>query len=131
VDQGLASAPRVPVIVGVFPARFWLLAFLLGVTTAVAGLWLAGDWKLVALLGPNRKGTWRTDIGRMGVHVIGGVSIVVLSLLLALITRVSRRARGVTVFFVLLLLLAVAAQVWLGILLLFDSDRGPVMRFNG
>jgi len=114
----------------VYAARYWLLACMLGVGTALAGLWSANDWDLRALLEPLRDPGRRTEIQRLFFHVISGSGIVVLTLLLALITRVARRGRGITLFFVLLLLLAVAVQVWLGILLLFDSVRGPLTGFN-
>jgi hypothetical protein len=118
----------VPVSVGVFPARFWLLAFLFALGTAAAGLWMTGDWLLKeGVREPIEHRTWMT---RLFLHVVMGTSIVVFTLLLALISRVSRRGRGITVFFALLLLIAVAVQVWLGILLLFDSDNGSVMKFN-
>ncbi len=112
------------------PARFWLLAFLLGIATAVVGLWVADDWKLEALLTPLRDAGRRTEMQRVFYHVIFGSNIVVLTLLLAIITRVSRRAKGITLLLALLLVLAVAAQVWMGILLLFDSDHGPLTGFN-
>lgn len=126
----LAAAPPTPDAPAVYPARFWLLAFLLAAGTAAVGLWVSNDWKLNGLLEPLRDSARRAEMQRTFYHVIVGSSTVVLTFLLALITRVSRRAKAVTLFFVLLLLLAVAAQVWLGVLLLFDTDHGPLMGAN-
>jgi hypothetical protein len=58
------------------------------------------------------------------------LAIVTLPLLVSLIARITRRGKIITLCFVLLLVLAAAAQVWLGILLLFDSSYGPVTGFN-
>jgi len=63
-------------------------------------------------------------------HAIAGVSIVVLSLLLAIIAGTAPRARGLIFLISLLLIAAVAAQVWLGILMLWDTHDGPAQRFN-
>jgi hypothetical protein len=51
-------------------------------------------------------------------------------LLLAVIARMAAGRRIVVGLFVLLLLVAVAAQVWLGSLLLFDTPSGSVWNFN-
>jgi hypothetical protein len=113
------------------PARFWLIACLLAVATAVVGIWVSDDWKLDSLLTPLRDRPRLPELQRMFYHVVFGLSIVTLTLLLAIITRVTRRAKAVTLIFALLLVLATAAQVWLGILLLFDTDHGPLTGFNG
>ena len=62
-------------------------------------------------------------------HAIVGTVIVVDSLILALLSRVARRRATVLAAFALPLVLALAAQVWLGVLLLFDTAQGPVTRF--
>jgi hypothetical protein len=63
-------------------------------------------------------------------HVISGGVIVFVPLLLALITRVSRRPKALLSLLSLVLLAAVALQVWLGVLLMFDTPDGPVTHFN-
>ena len=123
--------PRVPV------GRFWLLTFLLGALTALGGLFvLAIDsqtwdpkelWSLVRVEVQGASPAWLT---RRMAHVGGGVSIVVLSLLLAMVSRLATRSRLTLLIFALLLLAAVAAQVWFGVLLTYDSIGGPVTRFN-
>ena len=123
--------PRVPA------ARFWLLTFLVGLLTAVGGLVvLAIDsdtwkppqlWSLVRVEVEGASPAWLT---RRMAHLCGGLSIVVLSLLLALVSRVATRSKLTLLIFAVLLLAAVAAQVWFGVLLTYDSIGGPVTRFN-
>ena len=125
------AIPRVPA------ARFWLLTFLLGLLTACGGLVvLAIDsqtrnprelWSLVRVEVEGASPAWLT---RRVAHVGGGVSIVVLSLLLAVVSRVATRSKLTLLIFALLLLIAVAAQVWFGVLLTYDSIGGPITRFN-
>ncbi len=106
------------------PGRFWLLAALLGVVTAAAGLWVMNVWDWREL-----QRFWLDHHRELG-HVAGGTSIIVLSLVLAAVTRWARRSGGILGILSLLLVLAVAAQIWLGVLLAFDSMQGPVWRFN-
>lgn len=96
------------------PARFWLLAVLLGLLAAVAGLWLAEAWTWAEI-----KETLENS--RDLAHGILGTSIIVLSLILAGIARWSRRSSAVLSVFTMLLILAVAAQIWMGVLLTFDG----------
>jgi hypothetical protein len=111
-------------------SRLWLLAFLIGAGAALAGWWFLG--------GTDEPGTWQpkrlwemvTGSQRRVWHVITGVTIVVVPLLLALITRVSRRPTMLLTLLSLVLLAAVALQVWLGVLLMFDTPGGPVTHFN-
>jgi len=130
--QGAMVSPSAPAnpVPAVYPARFWLLAFLVAAGTAVVGLWIAHDWKLKeGLIDPLRDGDWHTTYQRNFAHVVCGLAIVTFSLLISLLARLTRRGKLVTLFFVLLLVLAAAAQIWLGILLLFDSSYGSVTGF--
>jgi uncharacterized membrane protein len=106
------------------PARFWLLTVVLGLLTAAAGLWVMEIWNWEQL-----RRFW-LDHHRELAHAAGGTSIIVLSLLLAAVTRWARRSGWLMGILSLLLVLAVAAQIWLGVLLAFDSMEGPVWRFN-
>jgi hypothetical protein len=124
-------APRIPA------ARFWLLTMLVGLLTALAGDWVLAKsmgswdpkqlWEQVRQPMENATYPWLT---RRLAHVGGGVSIVVLSLLMAIAARLARRSKLVVLFFGLLLLAVIAAQVWFGVLLMFDTVEGPVTKFN-
>ena len=119
--ENLASVPtpaRVPA------ARFWLLAALVGIVTALLGYALLGMSSMPELIKTLK------DCPRYMAHSIAGGSIVVLTLILALVTRFAPYNRVLVGGFSLLLALALAAQVWLGILLLYDTNVGPIQHFN-
>jgi uncharacterized membrane protein len=111
-------------------SRVWLLASLIGLGAAVAGAWL--------LAGPDEQRMWEpkklwaeiTPSQRRLAHVVTGVTIVAVPLLLAIVTRVSRRPKVSVTLLALVLLAAVAAQVWLGTLLMLDTEGGSITRFN-
>jgi uncharacterized membrane protein len=105
-------------------ARFWLLAFLLALGTTKLGFILTGPSSFKDVV------DGLSDSLRMKAHFIAGASIIVLTLLLALTTRFARHNKVLVGCFSLLLVTAIAAQVWLGALLLFDTDQGPINHFN-
>jgi hypothetical protein len=128
-DTDVTGAPRrLPV------SRLWLLASLLAIGAASAGAWFlvkeeAGTWdpkQLWAMVKPAGGNT----MSRQFLHVATGAVIILTPLLLALVTRVSRRPRVSLTLLALLLLAAVVVQVWLGTLLWLDTSQGPVTRFN-
>ncbi|HEX2972217.1 MAG TPA: DUF2231 domain-containing protein [Tepidisphaeraceae bacterium] len=109
----------------VFPARFWLLAGILALLTGAVGFWMAeGDWRLPEITGILQQVTsgkeLSTEQNRLFIHVILGVNIILLPLILALITRFSRRLKWITLIGVALLLIAVGFQLWYGVMLLYD-----------
>jgi uncharacterized membrane protein len=123
------NAPAVQtrmIVIGepVHAGRFWLIAAVLGLGTAAAGIWVAGgSWEQIQpLLGQHR------DLAHLGL----GAAIILLALMLGALMRWSDRRRGFIVVSGTLLLAAVAAQVWVGILLMYDgSDKGSsVLRFR-
>lgn len=138
-EQTLANTP---VIVSrnatpPFPvARFWLLSAFLLIVTA-----LVGDWIIAQDNGWTIQGIW--DAIRMPVeengpavtrrlaHLIAGGVIIVDTIILALLARFAPRQSILLLAFALPLVLALAAQIWLGVLLLFDGPAGMVTRFNG
>ncbi|MCC7349540.1 MAG: hypothetical protein IT446_03140 [Phycisphaerales bacterium] len=109
-------------------ARFWLLAFVLGLLTAGAGVWFlaidSNTWEFQQLREiihalPRRTG-----------HVITGVGIVVLTLILTILARWAPRKKLLLSIFVVLLLAGVTLQLWFGTLLLFDGPQGPLTGFS-
>jgi uncharacterized membrane protein len=112
-------------------ARFWLLACLAALCTALVGAWILGSadpkelWGMITMRDKDSP-----QITRRMAHVTVGVSIVVVTLILSLITRFAPRKRIVLGIFALLLLIAVGSQVWLGSLLLLDSPDGTITAFN-
>jgi hypothetical protein len=96
--------------------------------TVGLGAWVLasgfGTWAVKELISAVR------ETPRRMVHVAAGGSIVVLLLILAALARWAPRQKWVLVFFALLLVIAVAVQVWMGILLLYDTPQGPLVHFN-
>jgi uncharacterized membrane protein len=129
-DADVTARPvRLPV------SRVWLLAALVALGASASGIWF--------LVGPDETRTWEPKrlwamvtpsaenpgLRRIA-HVAAGGTIVVVPLLLALVTRVSRRPKVSLTLLGLLLVAAVAVQVWLGVLLMLDTPRGSILRFN-
>jgi hypothetical protein len=63
-------------------------------------------------------------------HLILGLALVVLPLLCAMLAWLSPRKRGMLIIFSSLLVLVVAAQVWMGVLLTFDGGSGTLTHFK-
>jgi uncharacterized membrane protein len=124
-------------------ARFWLIAFLLGIGASLSGVWTLAHfsdiWDLPAGERVTHLVTQVTDrslndgsmLTRRLVHTLTGASIIVLLLLLSLIARITAGRRFVVLLFTMLLIVAVMAQVWFGSLLMFDTPEGPIGSFNG
>jgi hypothetical protein len=112
------------------PARFWLLAVVLGAGAALAGLW--------STMGEFSGPAWQANAGmlaeeghlRLLLHLIVGLVIPGLTLALVLVSRFTRRAPRSTGILMGLLILMTAAQLWLGVLMLFDSHNGPLTGFR-
>jgi hypothetical protein len=115
-------------------ARFWLIASLFAIFTAAGGFWL---WNSDSMSWSPQH-FWRDvmldhgqfSIDRSAIHVWVGISLIVLPLLLAMIARWAPHQTILLSIFALLLVCAVSAQVWLGVLLTFDGDSKNLFRFN-
>lgn len=122
--------PRVPA------SRFWVFAAVVAIAAIASGLWYGEfliRWPYV--IDRNRfmmaiQHIRDTNKAREGLHIVFGGSILVLTLILALLTRFAPRSRVVLSFFVFLLLGVMAVQIWLGVLLLFDGGFGPKTGFK-
>ena len=135
-DLELEITPFVPA------ARFWLLAFVLALSTALGGLFvLARDAdvftqmdnqpkQIPKLLWEQIKPEPGEKVNRLLAHAVSGTAIVVLPIILALLARFAPRERIILALMTICLIAAVSAQVWLGILLLFDTTEGPLNHFN-
>ena len=103
-------------------ARFWVLAAFFGLVTAVAGLWIINTWSWKAI-----QDTLRGEV-RNKYHTILGISLIVLTLVLALVTRFARRNKILLSAFSLLLFVVVGLQMWVGIVLMFDGAKPKGMQ---
>jgi uncharacterized membrane protein len=118
------ATPRVPA------SRFWMLAALLGLLTAAAGYWTIARQMNVWSLNDLWNAVIREHV-RLLAHTIAGVSIVVLAIILAMLARWAPRRGWILTIFAVLILACIGAQIWFGILLLFDTPNGGLMGFNG
>jgi uncharacterized membrane protein len=127
---------EIPVVPRIPAARFWVLAAVVAICAIGSGLWFGGfleSWPKVidqAALRSSLQSIKDSDKARMGLHIVFGASILVLVLAMALLTRFAPRSRVILSGLSFLLVLAMAGQVWLGVLLLFDGARGPLARFK-
>lgn len=115
---------------GIPAGPFWLLAAGGVLLTALAGAWfLAG---LDEVGGFKPQDMWKAIVGkpRRLFHVATGGALLVLPLILALVARFARRSKALLWIFGLLLIIALGVQVWLGVLLLFDTPTGDIYQFN-
>jgi hypothetical protein len=127
---------EIPIVPAIPAARFWLLTALVVIGTVVTGLWLGGfltSWPLMvrkdAIIRVVRN-IQDSKKAREGMHIVFGSSILLFTLILALITRFAPRSRVILSAFGFLLVVAMAGQIWLGIMLTFDGGRGPLARFR-
>ena len=120
----------------VWATKFWLLSFLLLVVTALLGDWvLANDihsWDLNKLWHEIKDpvGDDAPQLTRRLAHLIVGSTIIADTLVLALLARFAPRRSVLLLVFSVPLVLALAAQVWLGVLLMTDGPQGTVTHFN-
>ena len=123
-------------------ARFWLLAFVLALSTALGGFFVLArsadvftqmedqPRQIPKLLWEQIKPDHGEKVNRLFAHAISGTAIIALPLVLALLARFAPREKIILTLVTFCLIAAVAAQVWLGILLLFDTSEGPINQFN-
>ena len=114
----------------VFAGRFWLLAAIAGLGAALAGLWSVIEVLTGESLKKNLHMVVQSDHRRLLLHVIFGVTLVVLTLVLAGLGRFGRQRRRMNGAFLILFVLVTALQLWLGIALLYDGHSGPLLGFN-
>jgi hypothetical protein len=129
------APPRIP------SARFWLLSCLLALTTFGLGMWLMireGNFLSKGSPTVSNIGQWLLDTARAtkevgqnrrGAHIAIGVALIVLPLVLAAAVRWGARRRIIVSALCLVMVLVVAAEIWLGVLLISDRSAGPLYRF--
>lgn len=122
--------------------RFWMLTFLLALLALLGGLFvIARDADILESIRQTPKQTpqllWNqikpepgTKDYRHLAHGISGSAIVAVPIILALLVRFAPREKLILSFFTLLLVCAVAAQIWLGVLLWLDTSQGSLTHFN-
>jgi hypothetical protein len=131
------AKPRTPA------GRFWLLSSLLFLITLGIGTWFLisvehqTDFDLKhATATTISKQVWDTATttkeiakNRRGVHIGLGIALVILPLLLAVASRWMYRARWVVGTLLIVMVILIAAEIWIGVLLSFRGSEGPVYKF--
>jgi len=113
-----------------FPGRFWLVALILALCTVAAGLWTSQDFNLAQFRHALLDSQTRHENTRLFVHIVLGLCLVFFTLLMTLFTTLWRRWRTVASVILLLLLIAFAGQLYMGVMLTYDSMSGPLTHFN-
>jgi uncharacterized membrane protein len=126
-------------------ARFWLLTFVVALLTLAAGWFIiAADagaltqakhahQPVAKVLWNELWGEIKPDHGKINralAHVMSGAVIVIMPLVLAALARFAPRRRFWLALCSFILITAVAAQIWLGTLLLYDTPDGPIAHFR-
>ncbi|MDB5299587.1 MAG: hypothetical protein JWO87_1250 [Phycisphaerales bacterium] len=117
--------------------RWWLLAVLLVITTAAAGYWTMSKSHFFTHEGwmndfvDSLSGDKKWSINRHMAHLILGSALAVVGLIFAALALWAPRRPGLLTVFAALLVLIVAGQVWMGVLMTFDSEmEGPLTHFT-
>jgi uncharacterized membrane protein len=112
--------------------KLWLLTALLFAGTAIGGFWVLahfqGTWQPQQLWSAIKTPVESTDpaLTRRLAHVICAVSLIVCTVLLALLSRFGRKNRIGLCLVGVPLVISIALQLWLGILLLLHGPGGSV-----
>ncbi|HEY0008377.1 MAG TPA: DUF2231 domain-containing protein [Tepidisphaeraceae bacterium] len=137
------SAPRERVSVNHTPplraGGLWFLTLILMTLTAIGGLWVtaheADAWSFSdmrsAITEPMSNGDPGAPprITRRLAHLVTGVVIVADTLVLALLSLALPRKGWLLIIFAVPLVLAMAIQIWLGVLLVLEGPGGLITRF--
>ncbi|HTW93143.1 MAG TPA: hypothetical protein VMD30_00010 [Tepidisphaeraceae bacterium] len=115
-------------------SRFWLVVALLALLALASG-WFQIEYDHSDYNFLNFTAIFKDQIlpiarnhFRMIAHLCFGGSLLILALALAAVSRT--RSRTAVWLLGLLMIAAVAAQIWVGILMLYDTDTGPITHFN-
>ena len=124
--MGQSNLLSIPVI---YPGAFWILSVLALVLAAGLGLSLLGVSGPADLVSEMRN-KQANDDWRPVLHIYYGGSMLVLAAVLGIVMKIWPRRRVIMGMLCTLLILAIAAQAWTGVLMLLDGHGGSVLRFN-
>ncbi|HZL36076.1 MAG TPA: DUF2231 domain-containing protein [Tepidisphaeraceae bacterium] len=129
-EVGLEAAPE-----RVAAGRFWLVAALVIAITAILGYWtLTGQDVFRASGWETFKQSLQPDdttqkVGRYMAHLALGLGMLALALICGGLAAFAPRRPMLLMLFSTLLILVIAAQIWMGVLMTFDGN-GPLTRFK-
>lgn len=129
-------APRLPT------ARFWLLSALIFLLSLAFGTLLLVNHErasdptvkvtadgVVKLVRTAATETSKLSENRRGFHIVIGIALVLYPLLLAIAARFLARAKWLVASMCLVMVLLIAAEIWLGVLLSYRGAEGTIYRF--
>ena len=130
------TAPRPPA------ARFWLLSSLLFLAALAFGVLFLINFKrgddttakltpaqVVDLVKTTATKTTKLLDNKRGFHILIGIALVLYPLLLAFAARFMARARWLVASMCLFMVLLIGAEIWLGVLLSYRGEEGPIYKF--
>jgi uncharacterized membrane protein len=120
--------PLPPPITHPSAGRFWILVCVAALITGIAGLWSAAGAFTSQRISQNVAEL--KSAPRFFIHAILATALILLPLIVAALARWGRRRRGITFAFLVLALLAIGFQFWLGIAMFYDGHKGPIIGFN-
>lgn len=107
--------------------RWWTLTAVVLVLTALGGFYVAtGAYTAQA------AGHWWNELGkssRMLAHAAIPAGLLLLALAGVLMPRTIARRTGLSAIFATLMILGIGGQIWMGTLLLYDTDEGSLIAF--
>ncbi len=115
--------------------RFWMLTLLLLILAAGSGIWYLAvsqgtwDWEKLQREIAYPLGEGEPNVTRRFAHAVVGAVLLGDALLLAVASAVARRNVGLLIVLAVPMILALAAQVWLGVLLIMEGPMGAVTGF--
>ncbi len=119
-----------------YSAKFWLVAMTLFILTSLGGWYVYGSeaetfnpkemWQQVSQSQESPPGP---KLNRGVVHAILATTLIVLPLILAGVGKWAPKNKLLLGSLALVLLLAILAQLWIGLLLSFDGSAGGLTRF--
>ncbi len=133
ITEATTGRPTIPVpepSTAVSPAMLWLVGVLAALGTAVAGVWaVVGKFSSAAL-----SNNWNTldqpEHRRLLMHVITGGLLILLAITLSIVTKFFRSQYKLASILIIIVMVVAALQVYSGILILYDSPEGSMIRFS-
>jgi uncharacterized membrane protein len=109
----------------------WIATFIVGILAALAGAWaVMGSLFSAEAWQANFAELREPGHTRLLGHAIVGTTILVSSLVLGLLAWFTPNRKKIASVIGAIFVVALLAQLWLGVAMLYDSHEGPLHRFN-
>jgi uncharacterized membrane protein len=105
---------------------FWLLTFMISLLVAIFGFWSVLDGFSFSSLVQNLKDIITFESHRLSVHVLSGVTFIILSIIVAALVKSKPRKKAAITILAILWVITAALQLFIGAQMLYDSTAGPL-----